>query len=41
MEASQSGDLFAVAADDVEDGQSNGRTSDMGATIRLSAGLVL
>jgi uncharacterized protein len=30
-----------VAADDVEDGQSNGRTFDMGGTIRLSAGSVL
>ena len=38
LEGSQSGDLFAVAADDVEDGQSNGRTFDMGGTIRLSTG---
>jgi uncharacterized protein YcgI (DUF1989 family) len=41
LEGSQSGDLFAVAADDVEDGQSNGRTFDMGGTIRLSTGAVL
>jgi uncharacterized protein YcgI (DUF1989 family) len=41
VEGSQSGDLFAVAADDLEDGQSNGRTFDMGGTIRLSAGSVL
>jgi uncharacterized protein YcgI (DUF1989 family) len=38
VEGSQSGDLFAVAADDLEDGQSNGRTFDMGGTIRLSTG---
>jgi uncharacterized protein YcgI (DUF1989 family) len=41
LEGSQSGDLFAVAADDVEDGQGNGRTFDMGGTIRLPAGSVL
>jgi len=41
LEGSQSGDLFAVAADDVEDGQSNGRTFDMGGTIRLSTGSLL
>src|SRR2546429_623038 len=41
VEGSQSGDLFAVAADDVEDGQSNGRTFDMGGTIRLSTGSIL
>ena len=41
LEGSQSGDLFAVAADDVEDGQSNGRTFDMGGTIRLSTGALL
>ena len=41
LEGSQSGDLFAVAADDAEDGQSNGRTFDMGGTIRLSAGSLL
>ena len=40
-EGGQSGDLFAVAADDLEDGQSNGRTFDMGGTIRLSTGSVL
>lgn len=37
----QSGDLFAVPADDVEDGLSNGRTFDMGETIRLTTGSVL
>lgn len=41
IEGSQSGDLFAVAADDLEDGQSSGRTFDMGGTIRLSTGSVL
>jgi uncharacterized protein YcgI (DUF1989 family) len=41
LEGSQSGDLFAVAADDLEDGQSNGRTFDMGGTIRLSTGSLL
>jgi uncharacterized protein len=41
IEGSQSGDLFAVAADDLEDGQSNGRTFDMGGTIRLSTGSLL
>jgi uncharacterized protein len=41
LEGSQSGDLFAVAADDVEDGQSSGRTFDMGGTIRLSTGSLL
>lgn len=41
LEGSQSGDLFAVAADDVADGQSNGRTFDMGGTIRLSTGSLL
>lgn len=41
LEGSQSGDLFAVAADDVEDGQSSGRTFDMGGTIQLSTGSVL
>jgi uncharacterized protein len=41
VEGSQSGDLFAVAADDPEDGQSNGRTFDMGGTIRLSTGSLL
>ena len=41
VEGSQSGDLFAVAADDLEDGQSNGRTFDMGGTIRLSTGSLL
>jgi uncharacterized protein len=37
----QTGDLFAVAADDPNDGQSNGRTFDYGDTIRLSTGSVL
>jgi len=41
VEGSQSGDLFAVAADDLQDGQSNGRTFDMGGTIRLSTGSLL
>jgi len=41
IEGSQSGDLFGVAADDLEDGQSNGRTFDMGGTIRLSTGSLL
>jgi hypothetical protein len=41
LEGSQSGDLFAVAADDLDDGQSNGRTFDMGGTLRLSSGAVL
>jgi len=41
VEGGQSGDLFAVAADDLEDGQSSGRTFDMGGTIQLSAGSVL
>lgn len=41
VEGSQSGDLFAVAADDMQDGQSNGRTFDMGGTIRFSTGSVL
>jgi uncharacterized protein len=41
LEGGQSGDLFAVAADDVEDGQSNGRTFDMGGTVRLSTGSLL
>jgi uncharacterized protein YcgI (DUF1989 family) len=37
----QSGDVFAVAADDPADGLSNGRTFDYGGTIRLSTGSVL
>jgi uncharacterized protein YcgI (DUF1989 family) len=41
VEGGQSGDLFAVAADDLEDGQSSGRTFDMGGTIRVSTGSVL
>jgi uncharacterized protein YcgI (DUF1989 family) len=41
VEGGQSGDLFAVAADDVADGQSNGTTFDMGGTIRLTTGSVL
>jgi uncharacterized protein YcgI (DUF1989 family) len=41
IEGSQSGDLFAVAADDLEDGQSSGRTFDMGGTIRLTTGSLL
>jgi uncharacterized protein YcgI (DUF1989 family) len=38
VEGGQSGDVFAVAADDLEDGLSNGRTFDYGGTIRLSTG---
>src|SRR5690242_13555100 len=38
VDGGQSGDLFAVAADDLEDGLSNGRTFDYGGTIRLSTG---
>lgn len=41
VEGGQSGDLFAVTADDVADGQSNGTTFDMGGTVRLSTGSVL
>ncbi len=41
VEGGQSGDLFAVAADDLADGQSNGRTFDYGGTIRLTTGSVL
>lgn len=41
VEGGQSGDVFAVAADDVADGQSNGRSFDYGGTIRLTAGSVL
>jgi uncharacterized protein YcgI (DUF1989 family) len=37
----QSGDVFAVAADDLGDGLSNGRTFDYGGTIRLSTGSTL
>ena len=38
VEGGQSGDVFAVAADDLEDGLSNGRTFDHGGTIRLTTG---
>jgi uncharacterized protein len=41
VEGGQSGDVFAVAADDLADGLSNGRTFDYGGTVRLSAGSVL
>jgi uncharacterized protein YcgI (DUF1989 family) len=41
VEGGQSGDVFAVAADDLEDGLSNGRTFDYGESIRLSTGSVL
>ena len=41
VEGGQTGDVFAVAADDHEDGLSNGRTFDYGETIRLSTGSVL
>jgi len=40
-EGGQSGDVFAVAADDLTDGQSNGRSFDYGGTVRLSTGSVL
>ena len=38
VEGGQSGDVFAVAADDLSDGLSNGRSFDYGGTIRLSTG---
>ncbi|WP_157252238.1 DUF1989 domain-containing protein [Nonomuraea typhae] len=38
---SQSGDLFAVPADDLTDGQSNGRTFDYGGTVSLTTGSIL
>jgi len=38
VDGGQSGDVFAVAADDLEDGLSNGRTFDYGGTIHLSTG---
>lgn len=38
VEGGQTGDLFAVAADDLADGQSNGRSFDYGGTIRLTTG---
>jgi uncharacterized protein YcgI (DUF1989 family) len=41
IEGGQSGDLFAVAQDDLHDGLSNGRTFDYGGTLRLSTGSVL
>ena len=41
VEGGQSGDVFAVAADDPHDGLSNGRTFDYGGTIRLSTGSTL
>jgi uncharacterized protein YcgI (DUF1989 family) len=41
VEGGQTGDVFAVAADDPTDGQSNGRTFDYGSSIRLSTGSVL
>jgi uncharacterized protein len=41
LEGGQSGDVFAVAADDLADGQSNGRTFDYGETVRLTTGSVL
>lgn len=40
-EGSQTGDVFVVAADDLDDGLSNGRTFDYGESIRLSTGSVL
>jgi uncharacterized protein len=41
QEGGQTGDVFVVAADDVTDGLSNGRTFDYGETIRLTSGAVL
>lgn len=41
VEGGQSGDLFAVAADDLDDGLSNGRTFDYGGTIRPTKGSTL
>jgi uncharacterized protein YcgI (DUF1989 family) len=41
VEGGQTGDVFAVAADDLDDGLSNGRTFDYGETLRLSTGSVL
>jgi uncharacterized protein YcgI (DUF1989 family) len=38
VEGGQSGDVFAVAAADVADGLSNGRSFDYGGTIRLTTG---
>ena len=38
VDGGQSGDVFAVAADDPQDGLSNGRTFDYGGTIRLTTG---
>lgn len=40
-EGGQTGDCFAVAADDLGDGLSNGRTFDMNSSIRLAVGSVL
>jgi uncharacterized protein YcgI (DUF1989 family) len=41
VEGGQSGDVFAVAADDLGDGLSNGRTFDYNETIRLFTGALL
>ncbi|GAA1026339.1 urea carboxylase-associated family protein [Virgisporangium ochraceum] len=41
VEGGQTGDVFAVAADDLSDGQSNGRSFDYGGTVRLTTGSVL
>jgi uncharacterized protein YcgI (DUF1989 family) len=41
VEGGQTGDVFAVAADDPTDGQSNGRSFDYGETVRLTTGSVL
>ncbi|MGH8881280.1 MAG: DUF1989 domain-containing protein, partial [Stackebrandtia sp.] len=41
VEGGQTGDVFAVAADDLADGQSNGRSFDYGGTIRLTTGSTL
>ncbi|WP_433201826.1 DUF1989 domain-containing protein [Dactylosporangium sp. CS-047395] len=41
VEGAQTGDVFAVSADDLDDGLSNGRTFDYGGSVRLSTGAVL
>ena len=41
VQGGQTGDVFAVAADDLHDGLSNGRTFDYGDSIRVSTGSVL
>ena len=41
VEGGQTGDLFLVPTDDLDDGLSNGRTFDYGGTISLTTGSVL